>query len=696
MKKSLPACASAVLACALLTSCTTRMAVADEPATSTTSNVATVAAPGSPETQDPLYAEAERQFLKGDAPGALATLQRFFAQPQTPANLKNRIRGYNLRGLIQFQTRNPQGAVQDFEAAVQLANRGLQANDPLLHLTRYNLGNGQFQVGKSQEALESLRSVSPDSLDQETRMRFHHLFGNVLGARDMPLDSMLNYLVAASLARDIPTRDTFLNKAMNASKGVFLKDARSDIDRIEGMHLPSSSPAGLAAQLLAARGYMYMGEPKEAESRLRQVLEKADPAFPLRARAEEALNDLSKLTDVQPNTVGVLLPLSGKFGKFGRLCLNAITMAINAYEEMPELAPFNGLRIVVRDSGETAESATEKFNELVKNEKVIGVVGPLLSKQFPAVARKAQEFGVPLLSLSQRIEANAELGSYVFPVALSPNQQIAQIVNYAVGTKNYRRFAILAPSDSFGEEYVNLFWDAVEKAGGEVVGIERYEPKSTDFREEVRRLVGLDYLDARNIELNDLRRRENQYAATLKVKGKLRKRLLQAYAPKAMVDFDAIFIPDDPATIGQIAPSFAVEEVDNIPFLGINTWNSQEIVQRAGKYMQRSLFVDGFFVNSQSPRSVQFVQDYNKFFHAVPGTIETQAYDAAKILLETLAGAHPNTRAKLRESLLSRGKFPGVSGEFRFTPEGVQREAHLLTVKGNSIVEIPAEASTAN
>jgi ABC-type branched-subunit amino acid transport system substrate-binding protein len=354
---------------------------------------------------------------------------------------------------------------------------------------------------------------------------------------------------------------------------------------------------------------------------------------------------------------------------------------------MPEKIEANGLRLVIRDSGDTPETATEKFEELVKDESAVAVIGPLLSKQFPQVARKAQEFGVPLISLSQRIEA-AQMGSYVFPVALSPNQQIDTIVSHAIAKEGFKRFAILAPSDSFGEEYVNLFWDAVEKAGGKIVGIERYEPKSTDFRDEVRRLLGLDYLGARKIETEDLERRKDRYASTLKTKGRLRQRLLKAYDPKAVVDFDALFIPDDPATVGQIAPAFAVEGVDNLPLLGINTWNTAEIVQRAGRYLQRALFVDGFFANSQIEKSLQFTQDYMRFFRSLPGTIEVQAYDAAAILIEALKGNSITSRAALRDQLLSHEKFSGISGDYRFSESGVERSAHLLTVRGNSIVEI--------
>lgn len=640
-----------------------------------------------------LYMDAERAYLKGDATAALQALVKFFSSPGAAESHRSGVRAHNLKGLIFFQSKNLQQAVQEFETAVQMANRHLEATDSLLHLTRYNLGNAYFQVNKHQEAYDQLTSVNPEALDQDTRMRFHHLFGNVLSAKNETLEGLVQYLNAAHLAKDVAARDTFLQKAMNNSRKIYLKDPKADLSRLAALSFPKESAAGIAARIFMARGYMYAGDPKEAEDVLRSVLDNSDPAHPLRPKAEEMLADLGKLTGVDPNVVGVLLPLSGKFAKFGRLCLNAITMAFGAFEEMQEKPGTSSLRIVVKDSGESSESALSAFEALVQEEKAVAVIGPLLSKQFPVVARRAQEFGTPLLSLSQRIEAG-QLGSYVFPVALSPNQQIELIVNQAMSGAGFKRFAILAPSDSFGDEYVNLFWDEVEKRGGEIVGIERYAPKSTDFREEVKKLLGLEYTEARSIEQEDLKRREDQYAATLKVKGKLRQRLLKAYELKPIVAFDAIFIPDDPATIGQIAPSFAVRDVDNVPMLGINTWNTSELIQRAGRYLQKSLFVDSFFAGSKSPESMKFVQDYMRFFNAIPGTIEVQAYDAASILIETIKDSLPNSRAKLRDQLMAKEKFTGISGDFRFRPEGVQRGAHLLSIRGNSIVEVaPAQGA---
>jgi ABC-type branched-subunit amino acid transport system substrate-binding protein len=651
-------------------------------------------APGSVEPNnavDAKYLDAELSYLRGDSQGALKQLSVILAREyELPARAK--IRAHNLRGLIYFQLHNLQGAVQDFETAAQEANRTLQDSDSLLHLTRYNYGNALFQVSRSQDSFEVLGTVNPAALDVDTRMRFHHLYANVLVARDQSLDALVEYLEAANLAANKDMRDSFLQKAASISKQLYFKNPKADLDRISGLTFEPKSAAGIAARVLIARGLMYSGEPQKAEPILRAVLVDAEPSHPLRAKAEEMLNDLSRLGEVDPHTIGVLLPLSGKFGRFGRLCLNSILMAFNTFEEMPELKKSD-FRLAIRDSGESSESAQERFDELVKDEKSVAVIGPLLSKQFSVVAQRAQEYGVPLMSLSQRVDQN-QVGSFIFPIALSPAQQIDMIVQQAVVSDKFKRFAILAPSDSFGDSYVNLFWDAVEKAGAQVVGIERYEPKSTDFRDEMKRLLGLDYLGARRTEIEDLNRRKEEFASTLKAKGKLRERFLRNFDPKPVVDFDAVFVPDDPATLGQIAPSFAVNGVENIPILGINTWNTPEIVQRAGHYLQKSLFVDGFFVGSEDPKSARFVQGYSKFFHSTPGTIEAQAYDAGRILMDAInsaGGTIPVSRSKLRDQLLSNTKFSGISGDYQFTDSGVQRTAHLLTVKGNSISELKSE-----
>jgi tetratricopeptide (TPR) repeat protein len=241
-----------------------------------------------PTEQENLYLDAERAYLRSEPAEALQVLSRFFAV-QGPQSPRVRIRGHNLRGLIFFQSRNLQGAVQDFEAAVQLANRSLEQSDSLLHLTRYNLGNALFQVNRAQDALDVLSSVNEDALDQDTRMRFHHLFGNVLSSRDRPLDALVHYLKASDQARDVAARDTFLQKALGASRGLYVRDPKGDLEKISALRLSPETPAGVAVQVLLARGHMYAGEPAMAEGYLLSALQHASPTHPLRPQAEEML-----------------------------------------------------------------------------------------------------------------------------------------------------------------------------------------------------------------------------------------------------------------------------------------------------------------------------------------------------------------------------------------------------------------------
>ena len=200
--------------------------------------------------------------------------------------------------------------------------------------------------------------------------------------------------------------------------------------------------------------------------------------------------------------------------------------------------------------------------------------------------------------------------------------------------------------------------------------------------------MGLHYIDSRKLELEDLKRREDTYAAKIKVKGVLRKRLLSTFRPQPIIDFDAVFVPDGPQAIGQIAPSFAVHDVKQIPFLGINTWNTPEIIRRAGKYMQNSYFVDIFYPNSRSKAASSFVADFNKNFGTVPGTLEVQAYDASRIIMSAIESGSVGSRADLVNYILTKKNHSGISGRFSFGPNGLERSAYLLGVKGSEILEI--------
>ncbi len=641
---------------------------------------------------DKSYFKAEQLFLRDNLEDTLKQLAGFFKRYGNTATASTLAKAHNLRGLTLFQLNSVRSSLGEFQKAVEIAEAHFGQSELGLHLARYNLANALLKNKQADAANNILVRIDPAALDDDTRIRYYHLLGRTLETLENYPASIVAYLLTANELeqRDSYASESLARKAYGLSGKIFLSSDESDLSRLEGFEgkMRENGIGTWTARIILARGFMFSGRREQALDLLTNFLDKTGN-HPLESEARRLVRLMQKLAVVNPSRVGILLPLSGKFQKYGRLSLKAALLAQKNFSASQRTSGIADTEIefIIRDSGSTEESAKAAFEKLATEDHVIGIVGPLLKRQAVEVGRLAQEYGVPLFSLS-RNQALNELGSFVFPFALTPDQQITTLLDHLMTEKGYKRFAILSPSNESAKDYVNIFWDQVEQRGGSIRGYEEYASGATDFRFPLRKLMGLFHEDARVLEKEELKLREEKYAATLKVGGNLRERLLRAYKLKPVVDFVAVFVPDNPKAIGQIAPSFAVYGIKNLPFLGLNTWNTSDIVNRAGAYLQRSYFVDSFHSQSKRPDAVKFVNDFRGSFGSSPGTLEVQAYDATRILIKAISSGEVVSRSDLRNHVRADQALKGISGTFKFNEKGVQRSTYLLGVKGDEILEV--------
>jgi ABC-type branched-subunit amino acid transport system substrate-binding protein len=316
---------------------------------------------------------------------------------------------------------------------------------------------------------------------------------------------------------------------------------------------------------------------------------------------------------------------------------------------------------------------------------VVAIVGPLRSAEAVAAAPVAEEAGVPLLTLAQR-EDLALLGESVFRLGLTASDQVRALLDYAFERAGARRFAILWPRDDYGTLFKNLFWDEVEKRGGEVVGAEPYTPGAADLQAEIKRLVGLYYLEPNERKLvaerDRMARRPQENAAKL------------ASAPFSglppYVDFDALFVPDEAAQVGLILPQLRFYEIRDVALLGPSGWNDPRLLEIAAREARGAVFTDAFFARSAYPFVQEFVQRYHVAYGEEPDHLAAEGFDAVAILRAVLDGRAPS-RGELRRSLLSVRDFPGVSGLTSFDEAGgTRKDLYLLTVRQGAIEEVGA------
>lgn len=154
-------------------------------------------------------------------------------------------------------------------------------------------------------------------------------------------------------------------------------------------------------------------------------------------------------------------------------------------------------------------------------------------------------------------------------------------------------------------------------------------------------------------------------------------------------EFEALFIPDFADRISVIAPQLAYYGIEDVPLLGINGWNSPELLRTVGSFVEGAVFVDGFFAYSPYPFVKEFVDRYYAKYGEIPTFLQAQGYDATGILLTLLDNPEIRTRDDLRLALSQMQTYAGVTGATTFNRIGeAQKVLYLLQVRKGNIEQL--------
>ncbi|HPI40361.1 MAG TPA: penicillin-binding protein activator [Pseudobdellovibrionaceae bacterium] len=373
-----------------------------------------------------------------------------------------------------------------------------------------------------------------------------------------------------------------------------------------------------------------------------------DPAWS--QKALYYVQDIQSVRNVSPQTIGVVLPLSGKNAEVGRLALRGIQLGLGMH------LGGNRIKLAIIDSEGNPDVARRGVDRLVREDQVIGIIGDIVSKSSVAAAAKADEYKVPILSLSQKSNIT-ELGNTVFQASFPSELQAFFLVRTAMKELGMKKFAILYPNDSYGVEMSNNFWDAATSMGAEITAVQSYSPNEKDFRFPIQRLIGTFYAEARTDELQKKRAELSKAEPRNKGRRNETRNLLNP-----IIDFDAVFVPDGSKALGQVSAMFAYNDVRKMTFLGTNLWNTPDLVKRV-QSQHEILFVDSLPLSLDS---TPFAREFSNIYSSNPGLVETQAYDAGLIYRRALSSGASN-RDEFVEFLQKSQTLPGSVGSIEST-----------------------------
>ncbi len=464
-------------------------------------------------------------------------------------------------------------------------------------------------------------------------------------------------------------------------------------------------------------------------------------AFPNNAYAQKAVELLRRIdtTSVYERyAIGCLLPLSGKYRLFGERALKGIQFA---FQEFLTAHSGNGvappIRLIIEDTGSNARKAVNAAKALA-DKKVAAIIGPLLP--FKEAILEADKHRIPIITICQD-QNIPKLGEYVFRNFLTPQMQVESLVKYTCDDLGMRKFAVLYPEEEYGRVFAHKFWDEILKYDGEMVGFESYNPSDTDFAEPIKKLAGLYYevpedlkevreqrlirlglkevdtgfLDAFLFRDLPAENTENQGIEEVVIEDEVNQEdeaneegLNKEEDPdsqtaeeeaeeedKALVDFDALFVPDGPTNVGMIIPQLAFYDIIDTLLLGTNLWYSRELIETAGGYAQGAVFPADFLeTGGRQAAAGSFSSRYELFYNEKPGFVSAVAYDTAVILMRIINDPAIRFRHSIIERLENMEGFPGVTGETAFDLSGeVRKKLTLLKIKRNGFAVVADRAA---
>lgn len=591
----------------------------------------------------PTLIYGQELYNKGDLDQALAVLRTFLQQSTDPGENAG---AYALVGRIFIQKQ------QYPEAILYLQRIPQYLRTPQ---TRLLLGESLVKTDQFAAGLKLLKPLLSETFSQADQITLYRSLTTASREEQQ-------YLLALFyLQQQLPFSTQPANILGQAHD---ILQNRIDANSLaEAAFMWQGTEIGQDARLQLARRALVRQQTEQARQHLEKLFA-SSVMFPYWQEAELLLQRTSVDSWISRDSIGILLPLSGPYASYGELVKKGLELALQEHNKtrLP-------IRFIYRDTALEGVSSAQLVSGLTDDDKVMAILGPLLASSAGEAAQRAQREMVPMIALSQT-NFLPEIGNFIFRDTLTAEQQVKTLVDYAIKTEHIS-FSILHPDNRLGQQMSELFTAELRKQGGEIVDIISYPEDSTDFRKQIEQLMwepGKTPPAAENMEEVP----ELEYP---------------------LPPFHALFIPDYADRISQIAPQLMFYGIKDVTLLGINGWNSPELVERAGRFLKNAVFVDAFFPHSQKPEVLRFVELYRQAYREEPSILEAQAFDVATIILQIMDDPAVGNRDDLRRKLVELQGFRGVTGTEGFDLFGEAiKNLSLLTVKRGRIVEIQPPA----
>lgn len=343
--------------------------------------------------------------------------------------------------------------------------------------------------------------------------------------------------------------------------------------------------------------------------------------------------------DPAPIKIGFLGGMSGRVADLGISGRNGALLAI---EQQNSAGGIGGRKIqmIVRDDKQDPGTARAAINEFI-DKRVTAVIGPMTSVIGVTIVPLVNEARMVLVSPTVTTKALTGKDDYFFRV-LAHTKSYAQIAaRFHRNTKKLTRIAAIydARNAAYTKSWLDDFRGAFEKIGGKIVGTVSFRSGTDrDFADMARRALDTDC--------------EGVLILSNSVDGALLMQRLRS------INRDVHILTSEWAGTERLI----------------------ELGGRATEGAHVGQFIDRL---SDKPSFVSFQRAYVKRFGEEPGFAGMAGYDAANLLIASLAATAGQGGETLKRAILRIGSFAGAQETVRIDRFGDSNRTTFMTTVRN-------------
>jgi branched-chain amino acid transport system substrate-binding protein len=343
--------------------------------------------------------------------------------------------------------------------------------------------------------------------------------------------------------------------------------------------------------------------------------------------------------------IGIYADLSGQTAATGQYIKNAVEFA---RDEINQAGGINGrqMELVVVDDKGLPDQAAAVVAGLISQNHVHALVGEAAAASSLSAAAKAQEAGVPMVSLSASDLRITQQGDQIFRIASLDSLQGTEMAKYAANNLKAKTAAILFEAGSdYSSGLAQAFESEFTKAGGQVTAKQSYAAAANQsFKDQ---LTGIGSANP-----------------------------------------DVIYVPGRSAESGMICKEAKAAGIKSV-MLGADGWNSPKFFEIAGSSSDGAYITTHFSADDPTQDIRSFASGYKKRFGSAPDQEAALAFDAIRILADALKRAGSSDSSKLRAALAQTVKFSGLTGVISIDPDrNATRPATIFKLQDGKIYPV--------